>query len=533
MIPWLRRHWLLGCLALGGLVCLGLLALRLRGPYRSYRVDIARVSASPTGDDPGPLLVGAARRDITPRLEEHDTWTDADGNGLFEPRQGDTCEDDNRNGRCDLVWLAGFEPRRPATAVDDPLWVRAIAFRHGPLTLVLVSIDGIGLTHERFIQVRRSLETEAVDITHVVFSSTHTHSAPDTMNLWSRYPLLPALSELDQGYLDEVLAETRRAVLDAVARLTPAGAVFASSALPIEGYVRDSRPPHVYDPSLSVVRFFELETEETIATLVSWSNHPEALGSQNNHVSSDYPHHWREGVENGLPDPRGTPGLGGVCVFFGGAIGGLLTPLGVEVPDRDGVRRHVEDGAAKAKALGENLALRTLELLAGPQARRMRSRRIAIVARSVFLPVSGPFRWPIMLGLIHPGWYGGKIRSEIDALRVGELEILTVPGELYPEIAVGGVEAPAGADYPGPPRELPPLRSRMRGEVKMLFGLANDEVGYIIPHTQWDARPPYAYGRSQAPYGEEMSGGPDVASVVHREALVSLERLHVLLGEAP
>jgi hypothetical protein len=528
MIRWLRRHWLLGSLALGGLAGVGLLCLRLRGPHRSYRVDISSVSAVQ-----GPLLVGAARRDITPRLEAYDTWTDADGNGLYEPGEGDTCQDRNDNDRCDLVWLAGFEPRRPAKGIGDPLWARAIAFRHGSVTLVVVSIDGVGLTHERFIRVRRSIEQETADITHVVFSSTHTHSAPDTMNLWSRYPLLPGLSEFDQAYLDRVLAETKLAVLEAVAHLNPAEVVYASTALPIEGYVRDSRPPRVFDPTLCAVRFLELGTEETIATLVSWSSHPEAVGSKNNLISSDYPHYWRMGVEQGLPDPHGAPGLGGICVFFGGSVGGLLTPLGVEVPDRDGVHRHAEDGVAKARALGENLALHTLALLAGPEARRMRSRRIAIVARSVFLPVSGPFRWPILLGLIHPGWFGGKIRSEIDALRVGEIEILTIPGELYPEIAMGGVEAPAGADYPGPPRELPPLRSRMRGEVEMLFGLANDEVGYIIPRTQWDTRPPYTYGRSQAPYGEEMSGGPGVAEAVHREALVTLDRLHALLGETP
>jgi hypothetical protein len=161
----------------------------------------------------------------------------------------------------------------------------------------------------------------------------------------------------------------------------------------------------------------------------------------------------------------------------------------------------------------------------------MQAHEIAVVARTVFVPIEGTFKIPIMLGLIHPGWYGGKAKTEIDAVRIGDLEILTVPGELYPEISEGGVEAPEGGDFPGPPREVPGLRSQMHGAVNMVFNLANDEVGYLVPHTQWDEKPPYTYGLRKAPYGEVNSGGPDAATIVHREALATLHQLHELLGE--
>lgn len=136
-----------------------------------------------------------------------------------------------------------------------------------------------------------------------------------------------------------------------------------------------------------------------------------------------------------------------------------------------------------------------------------------------------------MLGLIHPGWFGGKARTEVGALRVGDLEILAIPGEIYPEIVDGGVESPEGGDHPGEPLEVPALRSQMRGAVKIVVNLANDEIGYLIPRTQWDTRPPFTYGREKAPYGEIVSGGPDVASVIHREALAVLDRIHTLTAE--
>ncbi|MBL9173308.1 MAG: hypothetical protein JNL10_07235 [Verrucomicrobiales bacterium] len=55
----------------------------------------------------------------------------------------------------------------------------------------------------------------------------------------------------------------------------------------------------------------------------------------------------------------------------------------------------------------------------------------------------------------------------------------------------------------------------MPGKVKFLFGLANDEIGYIIPKSEWDQRPPYLFGADHAPYGEVNSPGPNTAYVLH------------------
>ena len=48
----------------------------------------------------------------------------------------------------------------------------------------------------------------------------------------------------------------------------------------------------------------------------------------------------------------------------------------------------------------------------------------------------------------------------------------------------------------------------------MIAGLANDEVGYLIPKSQWDWDPPFAYGRQRPQYGEINSCGPESAPIV-------------------
>ena len=52
------------------------------------------------------------------------------------------------------------------------------------------------------------------------------------------------------------------------------------------------------------------------------------------------------------------------------------------------------------------------------------------------------------------------------------------------------------------------------GEKLLVFGLANDEIGYIIPKRQWDRKSPYCYGRKKSQYGEINSCGPDVAPII-------------------
>lgn len=491
---------------------------RMEGPYREYRVDRAFVSApAPTTEEP--LLVGVGMREITPDMAAYDPWFDNDGNSRFEIDRGDTWEDRNGNGDFDLVWIAGFHSNRPAQGVNDPLWSRAIAFRHRGTTIVLVTIDSIGLTHERIIRMRRALEEKVPEVDHVVFSATHTHNAPDTMGIWSYRPLM---SRFDETYLEMVLDETEGAVVDAVASLQPAVGACMMAELEPAGFVHDSRPPEVFDRKLCIARFSGAGTGETIATLLSWGNHPEGFGSRNPLISADFVHYWREGVE---------AATGGMCLYFQGPVGGLMTPLHLEVPEAGTGRLIREDGVEKVRNLGENLAARTLGHLQSAAMQPMGDHRLAVVAKTVFVAIDGPYKYPIMLGLIHPGWYDGRAKTEVSALRIGDLEILTCPGEIYPEIVDGGVESPEGGDFPGEPLEVPPLRPEMSGRVRMVFNLANDEIGYIVPRTQWDVKPPFSYGRTEAPYGEENSGGSRVAAEIHSASLRVIRELAALFGE--
>src|ERR1035441_7233671 len=79
----------------------------------------------------------------------------------------------------------------------------------------------------------------------------------------------------------------------------------------------------------------------------------------------------------------------------------------------------------KAQALGENLAILTANALRGEKAWRPADARVAVAAKTIFVPMSGLMGCGVFLGLVHPGWYWGNGKTELDVIQIGELEIHT------------------------------------------------------------------------------------------------------------
>lgn len=422
-----------------------------------------------------PLQVGFAKRAITPTI----------------------------GGRA--VYLAGFGNDRRATGIHDELWARAMALSDGRLTLAIVSVDLIGVFHADVMRARALLERR-VPGARLVVASTHNHEGPDTMGLWGCYRFS---SGVDPGYLARVRGEIVEAAADALSRLAPARLVLGSARTP--GLIEDGRLPRVIDDTLVAIQAVAADGR-TLGALVNWSSHPEALGGQNTLVTSDYPHFLRERVE---------ATLGGTCVFVVGSIGGLMTPIGVKLQGVDG-RQIAKDSFELARAVGERAADAALAALRAGRA----SASFALEHRSatVFVPLENRlFRLAALLGVLDrplfirgqraTALFGEDLMSEVGYLRLGEAEALLVPAEIYPELVLGGIQDPQdpAADHPGAPRERA-LFTLLRSEHRMVFGLANDEIGYLIPRTQWDARKPFAYGRSEDQYGEINSVGAAAAA---------------------
>lgn len=487
--------------------------------FPDYSIDLSLPSPQLQGKR-GVFRVGADKTPITPKIV--DTFIDFNGDSLYHPIDRDSYQDNNENGRFDAVWLAGFDKARPAKDIHDELWARTLVVDNGSVRIAMVALDLIGLFYQDVITIRKSLDSD-LKIDHVIVASTHNHQGPDTLGLWG-----PNLftSGVDKEYLSFVKNRIISSIEKATKGMVEAKVTFASGVTGKLGYFRDSRRPYVMDDSFSAMKFTSLMDNETIAVVVNWSNHPEALGDRNNSISSDFPHYLRETLEKGIECPRLLEGLGGIAIFFNGSVGGLMTPLELMVPDRDGRTLHMDEGFSKAKALGENVAEKILEALKNSTAHDTNP-EIRLRAKTIFVPMGNQkFRLMAKVGVIDRGLFKkGLLRTEIDGVNIGKAQMLILPGEIYPEIMIGGIINPSGADYRIKPVEVPPLKEAIKGEFKFVIGLGNDEIGYIIPKSEWDKKRPYLYHSHEPPYGEINSIGPETGPIIYREALNLLRKL--------
>jgi hypothetical protein len=491
MTPRRRR----GCLI--AIVLIALAAVAVRWWYRQpeplrisdYALDL-RLPKAAAAAPSASLRVGAAAVDITP-----------------DPAAAKE------------VWMAGFSHGRRALSKHDPLSARAIVLDDGRSRIAIVGLDLIGMHHDETVRIRRALP-KSLALDYLAVCCLHNHNSPDTLGLWGANPLR---SGVDPEYMARVRDATIDALRQAVQALGPARMVAAEVDTLEDGLIRDSRPPKVIDARLLALRFEDPAAKAGAparATLVVWSNHPESLGSENQALTSDFPHYVRRGIERDG---------GGTCVYLSGSVGGLMTPLEQAVRGLDG-KTYDKDGFEKAEAIGEVLARRAREALAAREALRPEAITLAARARLLDAPATNWRFWAAMkMGVLDRGMKEGeaggppRVQTEVGALRLGPVTLILCPGEIYPEIVVGGVERPEGGDYPGEVREVPPLREVAAaatgggaGALVALVGLANDEVGYIVPRTQWDELAPYTYGQSEAPYGEMNSLGPDAAPILYR-----------------
>ncbi len=491
------------------LVVLGFLAFKYqtrdRHPGYSFHKKIE-------GKVKGQIKAGFAAISITPEIV--DTWNDIDKNAKYEPEKGDSFNDNNNNGKFDAFWIAGFHNRRAANGVHDSLWARTIIIDDGTTRIALVAIDAIGFLNDQVIEIREKL-SDKLKVDYCMVASTHVHESPDLLGIWGESEFKTGVNK---KYMEFVIAQVVKSVEVAVADIEPVSLHFAKDKNSAMSLVKDIRKPIVHDPGIYIIQA-KRDDGTTKGTLITWANHPETLWSKNLLITSDYPHYFREGIENRI---------GGTCVYFNGAIGGLMTthPTTAVIHPVSG-KEIFEPGFEKAEAQGEILANIATQAIIN-SSNSINEGAIQLEAKTFTVPFSNTmFRLASVIGLLDRGTTGRwKVRTEMAAFKIGPASFLTIPGEIYPEIINGGIIAPEGRDFEIEPVEVPAIRSKMPGKYKFIIGLANDELGYIIPKSEWDNKEPWLFNSESDFYGEENSIGPETGPIIHKVAIELLSKLN-------
>jgi hypothetical protein len=379
------------------------------------------------------------------------------------------------------VYLAGFGNNRRATTVHDDLYARALSIQTRSTTLVLVALDLIGFFRFDVQDVIQRVQTSEVLKTpevSVVIASTHTHHGPDTMGLWGPDQKTRGV---DAEYLADIKIKIANVILASLSTLKPASAKWTSVHVP--GLAKNARNPEILDNELTLLQFTDVTvTSKVTVTLMNFPCHPEVLWEHNPNITSDYVGYLRDEVEK----QTGAP-----CIFFSGALGGMMTP---------DVKDHSFE---EAEFMGRKLAKEGLKALQavdskGPAVVSVAKKEIKAKLTNILYKLA--FRRKLLPDVRDNK---GFVHTEVNLIKIGDLWLATIPGELLPKLGLQ-------------------LKARMKesgAKAAGVIGLANDELGYVLPTE--DFKYPWNPFKPGGHYEETNSIGKGIATSV-MEGLQSL-----------
>lgn len=422
-------------------------------------------------------------------------------------------------------YIAGYQPDKPARGVLDAphthaVWLDDLSGRGG---IVLVSIDDVGMLNFDVNEIRRRLHSFVMltGCRSVNIVSTHSHAGIDTMGIWGKLPL----TGRDKSYMELVFNATVKAVEAAYANRRKGSLYLGRVEVP--DMQEDIRLPVVYSKDLTRLRFVPADGGKEVYIL-NFASHSESLQGSNYLVSADFPCYLREEIAEKT---------GAHVLYCVGAIGGMIS---MEIKNEREIKDAGSDFSESTKAIGRKLAQYALSIK--PEDETKLAPKIGFIRKEFYFETDNTV---LMLaakaGIIKAREYhipsmslSHALKSEMSYFEIDSLKVLMLPCELFPELAYGGyLTADCSATGLGAEVNPEPLCSIAKDEKMMIIGLANDEVGYVIPPNDFllhDARPYIEHARDRLDrrhYEETNSLGPNTApkiAEVFKEMLKQVEK---------
>ncbi len=371
--------------------------------------------------------------------------------------------------------LSGFGGRAgPNAGVHDPLFAKAICLTDGAARIALITADLVGLDADSVADVRAQVARQlGAEAPALMVACSHTHSGPAT-------PCLPFIGDPDPRYVSELKARLARVVVEASGRLKEAEVAVGQT----EALVGINRRQRMTDGSIALGRdeagtvapyvdVVGFRSVDGTALLFSHAAHPVTLGGDNLLVSADWPGYAQRFIEaeyggkclalfaqgccgNINSDPRGSfdvaeqqgrriadAVLGArddLTPLADGAVAGtsVVLQLPLQDPPSEADARAMLEAAARDLAAGEgtdNYGARKAKVGMVDWAQR-----ILALARAGKTDLTRPF--------------------EVQALRLGDVAMVGLPGEVFVE-------------YQHQIKACSPFAHTL------VFGYTNGNIGYV------------------------------------------------------
>ncbi len=456
------------------------------------------------------------------------------------------------------LYLGGFMSEQNLFTNDvreilDDMRVRVIALNDGSGrgTAVFATVDAIGVSNSDIRQIREMLSDFALEnsINSINIFATHAHSCIDTQGLWTdisgKWPanLLHAFTGLgttnpgtDPEYMVFFRDKIKTAIEQAVASMQDGTMTYAEKDIGEKYFNNKNRPSaSSLDTKLKRFAFYPFDQEVKPTYILNMTAHPDVVGlavkddeTKGHGLSGDYIYYIGQTLNQ----------LGYDFMFFNGAICGIyIGRIDVQTEKR------VDIAAAYGKEIARMAVGMTMteeeieadeELMAlnftdleteghayvpwyegwTPVSEQEVEPILNIALRTVELEATNP----VIMAAAKLGVVNYKVKvtadekyyitTEIGYMEMGEdIKIAFVPGEFCSDLVYGGASLTAQGSVSGEAFAGRPLVD-IFGEDVIVFGLANDAIGYIVPDNDYCMC--LAFGH----YQESISIGRSTASTI-------------------
>lgn len=410
---------------------------------------------------------------------------------------------------CDLVpedltshsyWMAGYGIAKKITGILDPITASAMWIDCGDgKGICLVSCDLIGMTGYEVKEIRDEMadfckETGCQNIT---VSCTHTHAGIDTMGYWGPLPK----SGKDKNFMLRVKETVKYLCRDAYENRKSGKMYYGSIEAP--ELLERWRQPYYSKAVMHRLRFVPDDgSKET--WYLNFPAHPNTMGPDNTLLSADYPCYMRREINRHQ----------NVNIMYAiSAIG--ATDIG----------GGFEHDTERTLVGGAKLGQKVLEI----NNDRLLKANITLVSQQFVMPIDN-----FVLSLANTlGVFSARrcsadsetkagFISEITYFSIGGIQILTMPGEMFPELVWAGGYEGAETSSTGEDADVnpTPLSEIFEDDNIMIFGVTNDMAGYALARNDFvlDSEMPFfthakdRFGRNH--YHETNSCGINTGDVI-------------------
>jgi hypothetical protein len=390
------------------------------------------------------------------------------------------------------AWLSGYGSRdKPSEGILDPLYAKALVLDDGQNKIAIVSADLLWVPLEMTNEIRQKVQEKlGIPEQNIMICGTHTHFAPKIDRIAKDWPDA-AVAEIDESYVQILKKKIFDSIMLADKGIKEVKLGVGKGEMTEIVYNRRTKKPDgtvamtfnlppaspdltfgPIDPELFLLRVDDSDGA-LVAAVVNYACHPvsgDPIREKFYYISADYPAYTAQVVEQAE---------GGNCIFLLGTAGNM-NPVRINMKNP-----RIQTG----KALG-GAALRHIQFT-----QPCSNVKISALKQPVILPLKKDLPPERKLSVSKDS----EIQNtEIQVLRIGDVYIVGLPGEVLVEI---GLEIKAKAGI----------------ENLFVVSLANDAVGYVCP------RAAYKEGGYEPGAGTNLA--PGTGEIVTERALQLIEQL--------